>query len=181
MSKVDNSHNFMNFPATRKLRDNELNAVVNALNTNGDKTISRDELTVGQRDLFYKLDTDTDGRLTGNEVKAGFQQDLFSISIGNRKAAVDVLLKLDNNQDGYLAENELAMNDKMVNQLDGYGSNKYAYHNGASAIDSKGKIRETGSARKDGYISISEMANALADGILQVGQRFTIPSKVHND
>jgi Ca2+-binding EF-hand superfamily protein len=181
VSKVDNSHNFMNFPATRKLRDNELNAVINALNTDGNKTISRDELTVGQRDLFYKLDTTPDGRLSTDEVKAGFQQDLFSISIGNRQAAVDVLLKLDNDQNGYLAANELAMNDKMLNQLDGYGSNKYSHKNGEWVTDSKGKMRLTGAARKDGFISISEMANALADGILQVGQRFTIPSRVHND
>ena len=166
------------YPATRLLRDNELNAVVNALDANRDKTLQRNELNIGEPRLQDRLDSNRDGRFSADEVKGGFQRDEFAISFGGARAsAVDVMLKLDNNQDGYLAANELEMNDKMLNQLDGYGSRKYGAENGRTVVDQKNRVRQTGEAARDGRISISEIANALTDGLLKIGSRFTIPNR----
>lgn len=176
--KIDSSLYGINYPATRQLRDNELNAVINALDRNGDGVMQKNELLVTSRDRFNRMDTNYDGRLQTSEAKGAFQRDELNITFqGARKAAVDVLLKMDSNQDGYLSKGELAMNQKMLNQLDGYGSRKYGTENGARVYDAKGRVRETGEARQDGRISISEMANALADGLLKIGSRITLPSR----
>lgn len=176
--KIDNSLVGISYPATRQLRDNELNAVVNALDRSGDKVLQRDELLVTSRDRFLRMDENRNNRLETSEAKGAFQRDELNITFqGARKPAVDVLLKMDSNQDGYLGQNELAMNQKMINQLDGYGARKYGAENGARVYDAKGKVRETGDARQDGAISISEMANALADGLLKIGSRITLPNR----
>lgn len=157
-------------PASRPLRENELNAVINALDTNGNKVLEKNELNISTADLRRRLDFNRDGRFQADEVKFGFQNDMFSIQL-NRSAAEQVLLKMDSNQDGYLSRNELELNDKMMNLVDGYGSRKYGSENGQRVYDAKGRVRETGRAAKDGSISISEMANAFADGHLKIGDR----------
>lgn len=178
MAHVDNSLRGINFPASRQLRDNEQNAVINALDKSGDKVLQRNELLITSQSRFARMDSNRNGRLETSEAKAAMQRDELTITFpGSRQAAVDVLLKMDNNQDGYLGSNELELNQKMLNQVDGYGSNKYRYDNNSLVRDQKGKTRETGRADRDGKISISEMANAIADQIINIGSRFTIPGR----
>lgn len=161
----------VNYPATRPLRDNELNAVINALDTNGDKVLQKDELFVTTPALRRELDTNRNGRFEDYEVKEAFRRDRIQITL-TRRAAEQVLLKFDSNQDGYLSRGELEMNDKLFNMVDGYGSRKYAFENGHMVYDSKGRLRPTGEAVKgDGRISISELANAIGDGQLKISDR----------
>lgn len=178
MANVDNSLRGINFPASRLLRDNEQNAVINALDKSGDKVLQKNELLITSAARFDRMDTNRNGRLETSEAKAAMQRDELTIRFpGARQAAVDVLLKMDNDQDGYLGANELELNQKMLNQVDGYGSNKYRYENNSLVRDQKGKVRETGVATQDGRISISEMANAIADQLINIGSRFTIPGR----
>ena len=158
--------------ASRNFRDNELNAVINALDTNKDKVIGRNELNITDSNRFRRMDTNHNGRLETSEAKAGLANgDIRNITFnGNRDAAVQVLLKFDSNQDGLLSKNEFQMTSSAVKTCDGYGSNKYGAVNGQMVGDDKGRYRQTGSARADGQVSISELANCLADNRFVIGQ-----------
>jgi PBP1b-binding outer membrane lipoprotein LpoB len=165
-------------PASRPLRDNELRAIVNALDTNNDKILQKHELNIAKAALRSQLDTNGNGQFEAEEVKQGLLADKFTVSL-SRDAAVQVLLKFDSNQDGFLAANELDMNDKAVNLIDNYGASKYAHANASLVRDDNNRLRRTGAAAADGKLSISEMANAIADGRLLVGQRFFTPGSVN--
>jgi hypothetical protein len=164
-------------PASRPLRDDELRAVVNALDTNGDKVLQKNELNITSAALRKKLDTNQNGQFEAEEVKQGLLTDSFSVSL-TRDAAVQVLLKFDSNRDGHLDKNELEMNDKAVKLLENYGAKKYFSVNGAYVHDSRGLLRQTGFAEIDGRLSVSEVANAIADGRLQIGRTFFTPGTV---
>jgi hypothetical protein len=158
--------------ASRPFRDNELNAVINALDKNHDGVIGRNELMISDPNRFRRMDTNHNGRLEASEAKSALKSgDISNISFnGDRAAAVQVLLKFDSNQDGMLSRNEFEMTPAAVRTVDGYGSSKYSYQNGQQVTDDKGRIRSTGSARADGQVSISELANALADNRFVIGQ-----------
>jgi hypothetical protein len=165
-------------PASRLLRDNELRAVVNALDANGDKILQKEELNITSVAMRKMLDTNRNGRFEAEEVKKGLLADKFTVTL-SRRDAVQVLLKFDSNQDGYLAQNELELNDKALKMLDNYGARKFKAVNGAVYADDKGRARQTGEAAADGKISVSEMANAIADGRMQIGQRFYAPGSLN--
>lgn len=157
--------------ASRQFRDNEANAIINALDRNNDRVISRNELTITDPYRFRRMDTNGNGRLETSEAKEALKRgDISNITFnGNRAAAVQVLLKFDSNQDGYLERNEFEMTSSAVRAVDGYGSRKYSYENGESVRDDKGRIRGTGYAQADGRVSVSELANALADNQFVIG------------
>jgi hypothetical protein len=157
--------------ASRQFRDNEANAIINALDKNNDRIIGRNELLITDPNRFRQMDTNRNGRLEAFEAKDALKIGLISnITFnGNRTAAAQVLLKFDSNQDGYLQRNEFDMTGSAVRAVDGYGSRKYAYENGELMRDDKGRVRSTGSAQADGRVSISELANALADNQFVIG------------
>jgi hypothetical protein len=157
--------------ASRQFRDNEANAIINALDKNNDKIIGRNELYVTDPSRFRRMDTNGDGRLQAYEAKDALKLGLISnITFnGDRAAAVQVLLKFDSNQDGILQRNEFDMTGSAVRAVDGYGSRKYSYENGQRVYDDKNRVRSTGAAYADGQISISELANALADNQFVIG------------
>jgi hypothetical protein len=159
--------------ASRQFRDNEANAIINALDKNDDKIIGRNELLITDPGRFRRMDRNGDGSLQAYEAKDALKLGQISgITFnGNRAAAVQVLLKFDSNQDGNLSRNEFEMSSSAVKAVDGYGSRKYAYENGSAVYDDKNRVRSTGSARADGQISISELANALADNQFVIGDR----------
>jgi hypothetical protein len=157
--------------ASRQFRDNEANAIINALDKNNDKIIGRNELLITDPAKFRRMDTNRDGRLQAYEAKDALKLgEISGITFnGNRAAAIQVLLKFDSNQDGILQRNEFDMTGSAVRAVDGYGSRKYAYENGEMVRDDKNRVRTTGSARADGQVSVSELANALADNQFVIG------------
>lgn len=156
--------------ASRYFADNEMNAIINALDENKDRIIGRNELNITDASRFRAMDTNGDGRLQAYEAKDGLKMGLIRpIRFANRDAAIPVLLKFDANQDGYLDKNELRLDPAAVRKLDGYGSRKYAYASGDVVYDDKGRMRSTGYAQADGRISIAELANALGDRQFAMG------------
>ena len=156
--------------ASRPFADDKCNAIINALDSNKDGVLGRNELTITDSNRFRAMDTNHDGRLQTYEAKDALKIGLINpIRIGNRDAAVKVLLKFDGNSDGYLDKNEFPMTSDAVRFVDGYGSRKYGAVNGQLAYDDKGRVRNTGEAGRDGRVSVSEMANAVADKQFALG------------
>src|SRR4051812_34323374 len=110
-----------NLPATRTLSDYERQAVIQAIDLNDDRVLQKTELPITSTSLSRKLDTNRNNRIDSDEAKQGLKDDSFAVVL-SRMEAIQVLYKLDANQDGFLAPEELQMNQPMINLLDGYGS-----------------------------------------------------------
>lgn len=157
-------------PVSRPLRDGELQAVVKVLDGNGDAVLQASELAQATT-VRKALDTNHNGRIEATELVRGLKTDQLTVSL-SRRGAIQVLLSFDTDRDGYLSQDELALDAKASAAIDGYGAAKFAIVNGATYRDGDGRPRTTGQATVDGRISLSEMANAIADGRLTVGRCF---------
>gem|GEM_PF-5563939 len=154
MPNVNDGFSSLNYAASRPLRLGEQNAVLNAV-------VAR--RAAGKP--VYKSDL--------KKTKEDFAADRFSLTFSNRNEAIAVLQKFDANRDGYLAYHELGMNKAMLKLVDGCQDN-------FNLIQHTNSSRAVGEVKKDQKIAVLEMANALIQGRLAVGERFATPDKLRN-
>lgn len=154
---------------TAELTKAQLENVVRALDTNRDGVLQNAELPLAP-EVVRALDGNGNGRLEVGEVVSALQQDQFVIGL-KRDQALKALIQFDKNNDGYIGLNELEMTYNLMQMVDGYGAEAYADVNDKPMRDAAGKRQPTGAVKSDGRISLSEMANAMADGRLLVASR----------
>ena len=102
--------------------DNEAD-MFKKMDTDGDGKISADEFAAAGKEKFTKMDTNGDGKLSADELKAGFEkhEKMMGKSAGPYKGEVvgEKLKMMDTNNDGYISEDEfMAAQKTMFDKLD---------------------------------------------------------------
>jgi hypothetical protein len=121
-------------------------------------------------ELMKALDRNGDGMLNPvSELAIGLHRGQATMQM-DRNLALRFLVGLDKNLDGYLRRNEISgLSDELIERLDNYGAAKYGKWSNAKAYDEYGKLKQTGPIQPDRRISVAELANAMADGIVVLG------------
>ena len=120
--------------------------------------------------LLAALDRNGDGMLDPvGELAIGLHRGQATMQM-DRNLALRFLVGLDKNLDGFLRENELSgLTPELLERLDDYGAAQYGKWSNAKAYDEHGKLKQTGPIQADQRISVAELANAMADGIVVLG------------
>jgi Ca2+-binding EF-hand superfamily protein len=93
------------------------------MDTDGDGKISADEFAAAHKEKFQKMDTNGDGKLSPEEMKAGFEKGakMMGKSAGPYKeeAVAEKIKMMDTNNDGYISEDEFMAGQKtMFDKMD---------------------------------------------------------------
>lgn len=120
---------------------------------------------------FSLADKNKNNKVTYKELTDALNKDLFYLSldiIGIKK----YFIQLDENHDGYLAnETGISFIDSAITMVESLDHKKYAYTCGEATYDQNRNIRPTGSCRKDGKLSVSELCNASEEKKIWIASR----------
>ena len=105
--------------------DNEAD-MFKKMDTDGDGKISADEFAAAGKEKFTKMDTNGDGKISVDEMKADLEKHQKMMAKPGAKEMISEKVKMmDTNNDGYISEDEFmagqkTMFDKMDTDHDGY-------------------------------------------------------------
>lgn len=160
----------LDYPTTDPIKQSVLREVLVLIDGNKNGLIEPDEVIV-RKGSWQPFDANRNGRFELDEAVRALAIDSVVIQL-TRKQAFLVCVRLDNDKSGDIHFGEMNYNLAFASAVDGYGSTSSHQANLALSKQRPGKPIAIGDLTDDGFLSITELVNALSDGHLVLGSRF---------